>query len=181
LEGLAYIVSKNALKLSSFASLTTGVLYVLSARFAGFIEAGHFGLIASMAWIPFVLLATIKLSCKTKMKWSILLSFSFAGIFYTHPTTFVYSAILSSFTFAIFLVSTQKPNGRAVIAMDSGNLLFRVVWLFWESTKGKVWKSAHLHPFHHTELESVVKKSGFKIIKKQFSHFYMEVSFLLRK
>jgi len=75
----------------------------------------------------------------------------------------------------------MKKSGIALVVMDSGSPLFRLVWYAWENTKGKVWKDAHLHPFHHMELEEVIKKSGFRIIKKQFSHFGMEVSFLLKK
>ena len=71
-------------------------------------------------------------------------------------------------------------KGLAVVEMDSGNPLFRLVWFFWEKTKGKVWQGAHLHPFHHSELERLILKSGFKIVKKQFSHLGMAVSFLLK-
>jgi len=75
----------------------------------------------------------------------------------------------------------MKKNGKALVVMDSGSPLFRGVWYVWENTKGKVWKGAHLHPFHHTELEKVIKSVGLKISKKHFSHFGMEVSFLLKK
>lgn len=74
-----------------------------------------------------------------------------------------------------------NKNGTAIIIMDSGNLLFRAVWWFWEKTKGKVWQGAHLHPFHHNHLEQVIIGTGFKIQKKHFSHLGMEVSFVLSK
>ena len=74
-----------------------------------------------------------------------------------------------------------RKNGVVVLAMDSGSLLFRMVWWIWEKTKGRVWHNAHLHPFHHNELEVVVKQARFKIIKKKFSHMGMEVSFILKK
>lgn len=74
-----------------------------------------------------------------------------------------------------------KKDGLAIVVMDSGNLLFRIIWLIWENTKGKVWRGAHLHPFHHTELEDVINKSGLTIKNKIFSHFGMEVSFVLKK
>ena len=75
----------------------------------------------------------------------------------------------------------MKKSGVAIVTMDSGSFPFRIVWWFWEKTYGKVWQGAHLHPFHHTELESIIKKSGLKINKKHFSHFGMEVSFVVRK
>lgn len=74
-----------------------------------------------------------------------------------------------------------KKNGALILAMDSGSFLFRIVWFLWENTKGKVWKDAHLHPFHHKELEELIKKAGFKIDKKIFSFLGMEVTFVLRK
>lgn len=72
-------------------------------------------------------------------------------------------------------------NGVVGLEMDSGSLLFRIVWWFWEKTKGRVWQGAHLHPFHHTELERVIKKAGFRIIRKKLSHMGMATSFLLNK
>lgn len=74
-----------------------------------------------------------------------------------------------------------KKGGRLILTMDSGSLLFRIVWYFWENTKGRVWKGAHLHPFHHEELTDLIKKAGFKINKKFFSHLGMEVTFVLSK
>jgi len=74
-----------------------------------------------------------------------------------------------------------KRRGRAIIAMDSGNILFRIIWFFWENTRGKVWQGAHLHPFHHSELERIIRSAGFRILKKKFTHFGMEVTFILKK
>lgn len=74
-----------------------------------------------------------------------------------------------------------KKDGTLILTMDSGSLLFRMVWFVWENTKGKVWKGAHLHPFHHEELTEIIKKSGFKIKQKIFSHLGMEVTFVLSK
>lgn len=75
----------------------------------------------------------------------------------------------------------MKKNGFVIVAMDSGNWMFRVVWWISEKTISRVWRGAHLHPFKHTELEALIKKVGFKIIKKRFSHCGMEVSFVLKK
>lgn len=78
------------------------------------------------------------------------------------------------------LQRVAKKNASIIIAMDSGNMLFRIVWFFWENTKGKVWKGAHLHPFHHRQLEKLIKKVKFKKISKQFSHLGMEVIFTIK-
>lgn len=74
-----------------------------------------------------------------------------------------------------------KKNGTLILTMDSGSLLFRLVWFVWENTKGKIWQGAHLHPFHHTELEQLIKNSNFKIKDKIFSFLRMEVTFILNK
>lgn len=74
-----------------------------------------------------------------------------------------------------------KQSGTAIVSMDSGSTLFKIVWWFWERTKGRVWQGAHLHPFHHSQLEKIIRKAGFKIKGKRFSHLGMEVSFVLRK
>ncbi|MEK7497552.1 MAG: methyltransferase domain-containing protein [Patescibacteria group bacterium] len=74
----------------------------------------------------------------------------------------------------------MKKNGRALVVMDSGNWLFRIVWFISENTISRVWQGAHLHPFKHRELENAIKKVGFKIVNKHFSHFGMEVSFYLK-
>src|SRR3989344_5788482 len=52
-----------------------------------------------------------------------------------------------------------NKTGLAVVAMDSGNFLFRMVWWVWEKTRGKVWQGSHIHPFHHFELEELIKKA----------------------
>lgn len=74
-----------------------------------------------------------------------------------------------------------KPNGVLILAMDSGNWLFRLIWFFWENTKGRIWQGAHLHPFHHQQLEKLVNQAGFKIKAKVFTHLGMEVTFILTK
>lgn len=74
-----------------------------------------------------------------------------------------------------------KKGGLGIIAMDSGSLLFRIIWFIWENTTGKVWKGAHLHPFHFKQLEELIINSGFKIKKRFFTHMGMEVTFLVNK
>lgn len=74
-----------------------------------------------------------------------------------------------------------KKDGTLILTMDSGSLLFRLVWFIWENTKGKIWQGAHLHPFHHTELEQLIINSDFKIKNKIFSFLGMEVTFVLNK
>lgn len=74
-----------------------------------------------------------------------------------------------------------KKNGTLILTMDSGSLLFRIIWWFWENSTGKVWQGAHLHPFTHKELEQLIVDSKYKIKRKIFSHLGMEVTFVLNR
>lgn len=74
-----------------------------------------------------------------------------------------------------------KRKGTFILTMDSGNILFRIVWWFWVRTTGRVWQDAHIHPFHHSQLEELIVDSGFKIKKKILSFLGMEVTFVLNK
>ena len=74
-----------------------------------------------------------------------------------------------------------KNNGLVIVEMDSGSLPFRIIWWIWEKTKGRVWQNAHLHPFHHTELQKTIEKIGFRVVKRELSHFGMAVTFALKK
>lgn len=74
-----------------------------------------------------------------------------------------------------------KEQGHLILTMDSGSFLFRMVWYVWEKSYGKIWQGAHLHPFHHKQLEELIKTVGFKIKNKIFSHLGMEITFILKK
>lgn len=69
-------------------------------------------------------------------------------------------------------------NGRAIISMDSGSFLFKIIWYFWTKTRGRVWQNAHLHEFNARILEDLIRQSRFRIAKKNISHLGMAVTFL---
>lgn len=74
-----------------------------------------------------------------------------------------------------------KTSGKLIIGMDSGVLAFRIIWFFWEKTFGRAWRGAHLNPYHWQDLEDLIFSSGFKIIKRHFTHLGLEVVFVLEK
>lgn len=74
-----------------------------------------------------------------------------------------------------------KSDGNVLIGQDTDNLLFKIIWMIWTKTRGKVWNNSHIHPNGPRELEQLIKNSGFKIIKREFSHFGLEVFFLFKK
>lgn len=74
-----------------------------------------------------------------------------------------------------------KNHGRALIGQDTDNLLFKIIWIFWTKTRGKVWQNSHLHPHGPNSLEQLIKKCGFRIINRRFSHLGMEIFFMVEK
>lgn len=72
-------------------------------------------------------------------------------------------------------------DGTAIIEMDSGNLLFRVIWYWWTRLRRGVWRDSHIHAFNTKKLENMIKNSGFIITRKKVFNATMAVAFLLRK
>lgn len=109
LAGLgAYILTKRGLNLSKTASIITALLYILTPKLAGYIEAGHYGLLATHTWLPYASLAALKLIKKPQHKWSVLLGISLAALFYTHTVIFILTSVISATIFATFLLFTNK-------------------------------------------------------------------------
>jgi len=75
-----------------------------------------------------------------------------------------------------------KPRGVIIVELDSGSLLFRLIWYFWKKIgAGRVWNHAHLTFFNVHLLEQLFLNTGLKIEKKIFFNFGMGVCFLLKK
>ncbi|MDP3987956.1 MAG: class I SAM-dependent methyltransferase [Candidatus Levybacteria bacterium] len=74
-----------------------------------------------------------------------------------------------------------SPHGVAIIEMDTGSLLFRLIWHFWVNSKFSVWKGAHLHTFSTKKLEKMIEDYGFLITKKKIFNFGMAVAFQSKK
>jgi len=84
-----YFCSKNGFKFSQKTSLYLAILYLVTPKLAGYLEAGHVGLINSLAWIPFALLASLKLQEIPKSKYAIFFGISLALLYYCHFPTFL--------------------------------------------------------------------------------------------
>jgi len=117
-----YFVGKKVLNLKNFAAVFCAILFVFSPKLAGYVEAGHFGLILSWAWLPWVFLSTVMVAKKPKILWSILLSISSAGLFYTHSTTFIYAMFLSGIVF-ILLILKNKNKVKSMYHYALGGIL----------------------------------------------------------
>lgn len=74
-----------------------------------------------------------------------------------------------------------KKDGFAIIELDSGSLLFSVVWFLWKKFKGGVWNHAHLHSFTVKKLEEMIISCGFKVVKEKKFNADMAMAFLIAK
>ena len=72
-------------------------------------------------------------------------------------------------------------NGKVIIELDSGTVLFSIVWYLWRKAYGRVWNDSHLHSFTARKLEQVTTSSGFTIRQKRTFNFGMAIVFLLQK
>lgn len=74
-----------------------------------------------------------------------------------------------------------RPDGKAIVEMDSGNFLFRAIWYWWTNMRKGVWRESHIHFFNAKILENMIKDLGFVIAQKKVFNVTMAVAFLLRK
>lgn len=62
-----------------------------------------------------------------------------------------------------------KKDGYLVILVHTNSFLFKLIWFFWENTRGWVWKGTHVREFSGYQLEKLIKETGFEtIVKKKF-------------
>lgn len=74
-----------------------------------------------------------------------------------------------------------KPKGLVIIELDSGSILFSIVWYIWRKLNGKVWNDSHLHSFNVKKLDNVIAACGFSIVKKKKFNLGMAMVFLIQK
>ncbi len=115
----AYLLARQGIKLSKTASLVTALFYLLTPKLAGYMEAGHFGLAATLAWLPFVLLSFLKLTQKPRPGWVVLLAVSSAALFYTHTIIFGLALIALTIMF-VFLKPKNIFSFLAAILVTFG-------------------------------------------------------------
>lgn len=104
-----YLLCLKGFKLENKTCIFSALLYTLSPKFSGYLDAGHWGLITSWAWLPFALFTTLKIIEKPSVARSIALSVILSFIFLTHASTFV---IVSASLFIIFVYGFFKQKNR---------------------------------------------------------------------
>ena len=109
-----YLLSKRGFNFTNLAALFTGISYIFWPKIIGFIEAGHFGLIVSSAWIPFSILSAMKLGQSPSLKWSTLFAVSLAFIFFNHLIIFAFTFIGSILIFIYKIYPFKKYLRRSI-------------------------------------------------------------------
>ncbi len=74
-----------------------------------------------------------------------------------------------------------KDNGRFIVLQDTDSAIFNFIWFFWTKWKGKVWEGSHISCMKPHELISLLRKNGFRIKERKFSHFGLEVAICASK
>lgn len=69
-----------------------------------------------------------------------------------------------------------KDDGNFIILQDTDSFVFNFIWFFWTKWKGKVWEGSHISCMKPHELVNLLKKNGFRIKEKKFSHLGLEVA-----
>lgn len=107
-----YFCSKEGFKFSKKTSVFLALLYLTAPKLAGYLEAGHVGLVYSFAWVPFCLWAATSLRRKPKIKYSFLLGVGLAFLFFCHLPTFLIMAV-----FCGILALTKKSIPHLLISL----------------------------------------------------------------
>lgn len=62
---------------------------------------------------------------------------------------------------------TLKKDGYVVILVHTGSILFKIIWFFWENTRGWVWKGTHVCDFSGRKLKNLIKDTGFEVLTEK--------------
>lgn len=68
-----------------------------------------------------------------------------------------------------------NKNGTLVVVQDTDSILFRLVWWFWNKSKGSVWQNSHISCVRPNGLVKMIKSAGFKVNKIHYTNLKMEV------
>lgn len=104
-----FLLSRSVFRLSLSTSLVIAVLYITTPKLGGYLEAGHYGLVGTLTWLPLVILSCFKLTLSKKIKWALFLGISFAALFFLHTVTLTLTAA-SSFLLVLTISILKKSN-----------------------------------------------------------------------
>ena len=160
--GIFSFLMSREFKLTYTASIFIAALFITSPNLAAFLEAGHYGLIISFYWIPFLTFSIFKLIKTPKFLWAISLAFASSAIYFNHVLTALIvaaGATLSGFV----LILTRIPNLKKILkfATVSVVLIFSALGLplyyqlSWQgqTTRDLLLKNPDVYPKWSSKLE----------------------------
>lgn len=112
-----FLISRKVFNLSETSSLFTALLFIFSPKLAGFLEAGHPGLIESYGVIPYVILGTLMLAKSKRKIWILLLSISLSALFFTHTIIFLISLVACVILYVICILPHIKQFKSFIISL----------------------------------------------------------------
>lgn len=108
-----YLLLKYQLKLSLQATLFSSFVFIASPRLAGYLEAGHSGLVASWGLLPWILFAVFTLAKSPKYLWMVMLAISLSGVFFTHTITFLIAGVAAIILFLVLKIFYYTKNQKS--------------------------------------------------------------------
>lgn len=133
------ILAKSVFRFSILTSFVLAALYITSPRLGAYLEAGHYGLIGTLAWLPLIIISSFKLVISKKIKYVILLGVSLAALFYLHTVTLVLAILFSLFLILTLSLLTKsnliKITFRFILAaltslgLTAVTLFTQIEWL----------------------------------------------------
>lgn len=118
-----YYLTNNIFSLDKKAGIFAATLYIITPRVSGYLEAGHFSLIAAYAWLPLLTASAIMLAKKPKFKWAVFYSISLTGMFFTHTLIFASAAALSLLLIGFLYLISKNKKPKALIFTAIGLVL----------------------------------------------------------
>lgn len=118
-----YLACRHGFNFSKAASTLAAILYITTPRPAGYLEAGHVGLVYTLAWLPYVAWASIQIAKEPKFKWSLLLGICLAALYYTHAITFAIAAVGSSLLVLTTTLLVRSKLSKAILFLVISALL----------------------------------------------------------
>ncbi len=118
-----YLLCKKSFNLPTKISLFASCLYILNPKFISYLEAGHYTLIASYSWLPFLFWSVLNLTKKPNFRWLVLFSLSLAGLFYTHTLIFTGALILTTVIVPILLTHFKSWGLTTILFFSTGIFL----------------------------------------------------------
>lgn len=150
-----YLCSRGGFRFSKITSIFLALVYLATPRFAAFLEAGHVGLINSIAWLPFILLATLKIAQKPNLKYTIILGLSLALLYYSHlPTFLVVTVFVTIFLLRKRTILSLCVAGIVTFGLTAISLLPQIEWQKY-STRYLLLKDQDVYPKWTSVLEPV--------------------------